>query len=89
VSQGVLIASPDLRVVSANQAFLSMTGYKESELTGVSCSVFNGPQTNADTLAAFMLAVKEQRDFSGEFVNYRKDGTHFWNLLTMSPVRDD
>ncbi|WP_342616405.1 PAS domain-containing protein [Rhodoferax sp. GW822-FHT02A01] len=88
VSQGVLIASPELQVVSANQAFLTMTGYSEPELIGASCSIFNGPLTNPDTQCAFMQAIQAQRDFSGEFVNYRKDGSHFWNQLVVSPVRD-
>ena len=89
VSQGVLITTPDLYAVSANHAFLAMTGYSEAELLGSHCAFLNGPLTDAATVAAFLAAVAEQREFATEIQNYRKDGSSFWNALAVSPVRDD
>jgi PAS domain S-box-containing protein len=88
VSQGVLITTPELRVVFANQAFLSMTGYAEAELLGGDCIRFNGPATDTSTLELFLGAIKKKRPFSCELVNYRKDGSSFWNALSVSPVFD-
>ena len=34
-------------------------------------------------------AVKAGKSFCGRLLNYRKDGTPFWNLLTVTPIRDD
>jgi PAS domain S-box-containing protein len=53
ILQGVVITTPELRVISANQAFLTMTGYLESELLGFDCVRLNGPLTDPVTIAAF------------------------------------
>lgn len=89
VSQGVLITTPDLRVVSANHAFLAMTGYTEAELLDADCACLNGPLTDRGTIADFLVAMAEQREFVTEILNYRKDGSTFWNALAVSPVLDE
>ena len=89
IAQGVLITTPKLRVVSANQALLTMTGYSEAELLGANCVRFNGPLTDPVTVAAFIKAIEKQRQFACEIINYRKDGSSFWNALAVSPVFDE
>jgi PAS domain S-box-containing protein len=89
ISQGVLITTPELCVVNVNAAFLSMTGYTEEELLGADCSLFNGPLTDCTTTAELVKAIKEERAFAGEVLNYRKDGSSFWNELAITPVLDD
>jgi len=88
VSQGILITTPDLCVVSANAAFLKMTGYTQLELEGVNCSVFNGPLTDCTVTTMLVEATRQKKGFSGQLLNYRKDGSTFWNELTLSPVLD-
>ena len=88
ISQGVVITTPDLRVIWANGAFLTMSGYEEHEVVGSSTSMMNGPLTDPQTLAAFRKAIAERKMYSHELVNYRKDGTSFWNELTVSPLYD-
>jgi PAS domain S-box-containing protein len=66
-----------------------MTGYTEAELLDADCACFNGPLTDRGTIAAFLAAMAEQREFVTEILNYRKDGSSFWNALAVSPVLDD
>jgi PAS domain S-box-containing protein len=75
-------------VVSANAAFLNMTGYTQPELMGVDCSVFNGPLTDCIVATMLVEATRQQNGFSAEILNYREDGSTFWNELTLSPVPD-
>ena len=89
ITEGVLITTPELYIVSANEAFLSMTGYTERELVGAHCSMFNGPLTDGDTKTRFIQATQASQSFSGEVLNYRKDGSSFWNQLSLSPVLDE
>lgn len=86
ISQGVLITGPDRRIVSVNAAFESMTGYTEQELLGRSCAVLQGVDTSAATLAHMREALHAHKPFFGEILNYRKDGTPFWNELSIDPV---
>ena len=88
ITQGVLITTPQMAVVSANAAFLAMTGYTEAELIGRDTSMFNGPQTDQATPWHFIDSGAHQHEFSGEVFNYRKDGSGFWNDLSISPIFD-
>jgi PAS domain S-box-containing protein len=88
ITQGVLITTPQMVVVSANEAFLSITGYTEAELIGKECMIFTGPQTGEENIRAFYDAIAQRREFSGESFNYRKDGSGFWNELCVSPIYD-
>jgi PAS domain S-box-containing protein len=89
VSQGVLITCPEHHVISANQAFRTMFGYSAEELQGFDCAHFNGARTDVTAIAAFRQAVDTRQEFAGELLNYRKDGSSFWNEIFVSPVYDD
>ena len=88
ISQGVLISTPDGRILSTNAAFMNITGYHEAEILGRRCGFVQGPRTDPDTVAAMRLAQSNAREFVGDVLNYRKDGSTFWNELSISPVFD-
>ena len=89
VSLGILLAGPDRRVTYANQGFTRLTGYTEAEMLGKSGSFLHGPQTDPATVERLGTALRDGNHFDGEILNYRKDGTTFWNALLISPVRDE
>jgi len=89
VTQGVLLAGPDRRIVSANAAFSRISGYSADEVLGLSCGFLQGPGTDPATAAAIRAALTTGEAFDGMVLNYRKDGTPFWNELTISPARDE
>lgn len=89
ISQGVILTGPDHRVIAVNNAFLAMTGYSADEFNGQDCRFLQGPQTDPGTIAAIRQALQDDEHFSGEILNYRKDGSTFWNDLSISPVRDE
>ncbi len=76
----------DLPIVFANPAFLAMTGYTRDEVLGRNCRFLQGPETDRAKVAIVARAIAEQRDVSLEILNYRKDGSTFWNALFVSPV---
>ncbi|MFY9293504.1 MAG: hybrid sensor histidine kinase/response regulator [Methylorubrum rhodinum] len=77
---------PDNPIIFANRAFARMTGYSVDELIGTNCRFLQGPETDRDTVAEVREAILERREFSTEILNYRKDGSSFWNALFVSPV---
>jgi PAS domain S-box-containing protein len=89
VSDGVRISDADGRMVAVNAAFVAITGYSEAELLGRSGQMLQGPDTDPQTAADIQAAFLSQSEYTGEILNYRKDGTPFWNALTISPVRDE
>ena len=86
ISQGVLITDAARAVTYVNAAFEAMSGYTAAEMLGQSCSVLQGPQTDAQMVLAMRDAMSAQRPFHGEMLNYRKDGVTFWNDVSITPV---
>ncbi len=91
ISQGVLItaAAGERRIIYASPSFLTLTGYSEGEVLGRSATFLDGPETDPSAIAVIDRAIAEERETLVELVNYRKDGTPFWNRLTLTPVLDE
>ncbi|MDD5364658.1 MAG: PAS domain S-box protein [Gallionellaceae bacterium] len=89
VSQGVIIIGPDHCILSANEAFASITGYSRQEIVGRNYHFLEGPLTDPEKVASIRLAFQEATGYSGNILHYRKDAGAFWDELTISPVRDE
>ncbi len=81
--------APDNPIVLANNAFLELTGYDADEVLGRNCRFLQGPETASGAIAEIRTAVAAQQECTVELLNYRKDGTSFWNRLHLSPVHAD
>ena len=79
----------DNPIVFLNQAFLELTGYEEHEIMGRNCRFLQGEGTDRSKVQQVRDAIEARRDVSVEMINYRKDGSLFWNALYISPVYDD
>jgi PAS domain S-box-containing protein len=77
---------PDNPIVAVNQAFADLTGYTEAETCGRNCRFLQGERTDAKTPPRIRSALALQRGCIEWIVNYRRDGSVFWNLLFLSPV---
>ncbi|NJB79633.1 hybrid sensor histidine kinase/response regulator [Xanthomonas arboricola] len=80
---------PDNPIVFANRAFLEMTGYSAEEIIGNNCRFLQGPETDRSSIDDVRESIDNRREFATEVLNYRKDGSSFWNALFVSPVFDD
>nr|WP_210317668.1 histidine kinase famiy protein [Salinarimonas ramus] len=79
----------DNPIVFCNRAFSHMTGYAMEEIVGRNCRFLQGPETDPETIDEVRRAVAEQRDVAVEILNYRKNGSAFWNALFVSPVYNE
>jgi len=79
---------PDNPLVWVNPAFTRITGYAAEEAVGRNCRFLQGPATDQAAVAEIRAALAEQRPGTTTLLNYRKDGTAFWNQLSVSPVFD-
>lgn len=80
--------SHDNPIVYVNDAFLTLTGYEREEILGRNCRFLQGPETNSDDLQKIRRALAARQEIETDLLNYRKDGTTFWNRLLISPVFD-
>jgi PAS domain S-box-containing protein len=79
---------PDLPIVLANESFLMLTGYSADEVIGRNCRFLQGEATSRTAVAEIRAAIAQHRDATFEILNYKKDGTPFWNQLHISALRD-
>ncbi len=80
---------PDNPIIFANVAFLELTGYDREEIIGRNCRFLQGPNTDKSQVEDVRNAIDHKTDIATEILNYRKDGSAFWNALFISPVFND
>nr|AML76573.1 putative LOV domain-containing protein [Posidonia australis] len=80
---------PDCPIMYASSGFFSMTGYPSKEVIGKNCRFLQGPDTDQMEVEKIREAVRTGKSYCGRLLNYKKDGTLFWNLLTITPISDD
>ena len=76
---------PDNPIVWTSEAFLSMTGYDRDQVIGRNCRFLQGPRTDPKQVAIIREAVTREHEASVTILNYRKDGTTFWNRFSSEP----
>ena len=79
---------PDNPLIWVNPAFTRITGYEFDEAIGRNCRFLQGRASDPRAVARMRQALAEEESLTLTVVNYRKDGTAFWNEVSMSPVFD-
>ncbi|HET9100621.1 MAG TPA: EAL domain-containing protein [Acidobacteriaceae bacterium] len=90
-SQGIVIAKAgdDLPISYANRAFERLTGYTAEEAIGRNCRFLQGEDTTQPETQALRDALRKGQPCTVELRNYRKNGTMFWNSVSVAPVVDE
>jgi two-component system, NtrC family, sensor kinase len=89
-STGIVISDatqPEHPIVYCNPAFESITGYQRKEILGKNCRFLQGSDTAPAALEIIRQALKSESECQVILKNYQKDGSAFWNALSISPVR--
>lgn len=93
---------PDNPIIYATEGFLRLTGYKRHEVIGRNCRYFalfllylsqserflQGPGTDPRAVDLIRQGVAEGKDVSVCLLNYKADGTPFWNQFFVAALRD-
>nr|AML78704.1 putative LOV domain-containing protein [Solidago canadensis] len=80
---------PDYPILYASAGFFKMTGYTSKEVIGRNCRFLQGADTDPEDVAKIRDALLKGTTYCGRLLNYKKDGSPFWNLLTVSPIKDE
>ncbi len=91
VTSGIVVASatePDYPVVYVNPAFEVMTGYSLEEAVGKNCRFLQGHARDQPGLTLLRETLKDKREMLAIVRKCRKDGSDFWNELSLSPIRN-
>ncbi len=92
VDVGLTIADADeedFPLAYVNDAFEEMTGYERSDALGLNCRFLQGPNTDPESVAEIRAVLDAEETLRTQLRNYRRDGTPFWNELTVTPIEND
>jgi PAS domain S-box-containing protein len=79
---------PDNPIVYASQGFLNLTGYSLDQILGRNCRFLQGPETDPKSVERIRNAIEQGEDLSVCLLNYRVDGSTFWNQFFIAALRD-
>ncbi|KAL5707341.1 non-specific serine/threonine protein kinase [Ranunculus cassubicifolius] len=79
---------PDYPIMYASSGFFTMTGYSSKEVIGRNCRFLQGADTDQKEVDKLRKAILTGKSYCGRLLNYKKNGTPFWNLLTITPIKD-
>jgi len=91
-AEGITIAdalAPDRPLIYVNEGFTRLTGYSLEETLGTNCRFLQGPETDPGSVKKISDAISAEQNCEVELLNYRKDGTPFWNHLSITPIRNE
>ncbi len=88
ITEAAPLEEPGPRIEYVNSAYEEMTGYTEEEILGKTPRVLQGPETERDVLDSLREALEAEEEWTGETINYQKDGTPYRVQWNVAPVRN-
>jgi PAS domain S-box-containing protein len=91
MDEGILIVDAqqeDMPIIFANSGFSKITGYSVSEVIGKNPRFLTGPETNLIASSNIRQCIINKKNASTSILNYRKDGSVFWNHFSITPIFD-
>ncbi len=88
ITEAEPIDSGGPRILYVNEAFTAITGYQPQEVLGKTPRILQGAKTDRAELDKVRLALSKWESITVEVINYRKDGSEFWNEFSLVPVAD-
>eukprot|EP00968_Pinguiococcus_pyrenoidosus_P022624 scaffold3319_cov258-Pinguiococcus_pyrenoidosus.AAC.19 len=79
---------PDNPIVYASEGFMTLTGYSQAQVLGRNCRFLQGPDTDPKKVAIIRAGIAAGVDTSVCLLNYKADGTAFWNQFFVAALRD-
>ena len=86
---GILIVDaqqPNMPIIYCNVAFTEITGYSREEVIGANCQLLQNDDRDQEAIVTMAKAIQKGEACRVLLRNYRKDGSLFWNDLSITPL---
>lgn len=87
-SSTVVITDTNGNIEYVNPRFTDVTGYTFEEAKGKNTRILNAGYTNAEIYSGLWNTITAGKEWQGELLNKKKNGDLFWELVTISPVKN-
>lgn len=84
----VIITDLEGRIEYVNPKFCSISGYLSEEVLGKSPNILKSGKISSATYQEMWDAIRRGEAWRGEFLNRKKNGELFWELASISPIRN-
>jgi diguanylate cyclase (GGDEF)-like protein/PAS domain S-box-containing protein len=88
-AHAILITDINFKIEYANRAFTVLTGYLQQELINKTPAILHSHYADSDTYSDISRSLKAGREWSGQVRNQRKDGSLYWALQSIIPIKSD
>jgi diguanylate cyclase (GGDEF)-like protein/PAS domain S-box-containing protein len=88
-AHAILITDINFKIEYANRAFTLLTGYLQQELINKTPAILHSHYASNDTYSDITRTLKAGREWSGQVRNQRKDGSLYWALQSIIPIKRD
>jgi PAS domain S-box-containing protein len=91
-NDGIVVAEQegnDSILIYVNPAFERLTGYATDDILYQDCRFLQGTDHDQPGVAVIGQAIRAGQPCRQVLRNYRKDGSPFWNELSITPVRNE
>ncbi|MEH1920925.1 sensor histidine kinase [Nostoc sp.] len=88
ITEAQPIGKPGPHIIYVNEAFTRITGYSPEEVLGKTPRILQGAKTSRVELDKVWNALSHWESVTVQVINYRKDGSEFWNEFSIVPVAD-
>ena len=85
----VMICDIEGSIKYVSEKINELTGYSADEVIGQNPRIFKSDKTKPEVYAHLWSTISNGREWSGELFNRRKDGSHYWAHLRISPIFDE
>ncbi len=84
----VIITDSAGNIEYVNPAFVKSTGYSFAEVMGENMKIINSQKHDKTFFRDMWIKIKSGKDWQGEILNKKKDGTLFWELVSISSIKN-
>lgn len=85
----VMILDTEFKIEFVNETFSRVTGYRAAEVMGKSGNILESGMHAQNYYEELRSTIKLGKEWRGEILNKKKDGSHYWAYLTVSAIRDE
>ncbi|MRT94674.1 PAS domain S-box protein [Ancylomarina sp. 16SWW S1-10-2] len=85
----LVVTDYDGKIEFVNPKFLEITGYKSHEVKGKNPRILSSGNTSINTYQNLWETIKSGQEWHGELQNKKKDGSLFWEKVSVSALKDD
>ncbi|HLP17984.1 MAG TPA: PAS domain S-box protein, partial [Bacteroidota bacterium] len=86
ISEGILVADANNRIISVNPAFTKVTGYSQSEVLGLTPALLKSGRQDSAFYTTMWSSLEKTGKWQGEISNRRKNGEIYTEWLTITTI---